>query len=219
MKEIKLDLHSHSILSYDGGNSANDYREALDSGRLDQLAITDHNEIAFALELQKELPAKIIVGEEIMCAGNIEIIGLFLKSRIAPGKSITKTITAIKIQGGLVYIPHPLDTWRHGIGREKLLQIINEVDIIESYNGRSYSNKASRVLALEIVNLNQNIVNAASSDAHSKHGLGKAYTEISGWANVNTLIDRLKKGNFHRKHAGLREILAPSFNKISKRLK
>lgn len=77
---FKIDLHTHSTSSPDGGITAHQYEEALSTGVLDCVAITDHNRIDFAEKLERSFGDKIIVGEEIMTSGG-EIIGLYLKRK------------------------------------------------------------------------------------------------------------------------------------------
>src|SRR6266852_4695389 len=103
----KVDLHTHSQASLDGGLSAADYHNMLaqDNG-LQCVAVTDHNSIAFAQKLQAELGERIIVGEEITTAEG-EIIGLYLKKTVPGGRSLAETVRSIKEQDGLVYVPHP----------------------------------------------------------------------------------------------------------------
>jgi Predicted metal-dependent phosphoesterases (PHP family) len=72
----KVDLHTHSIASPDGSLNEDNYRKMLETGRLDCIAVTDHNTIAFAKELHANLGDRIIVGEEITTLDG-EIIGLF----------------------------------------------------------------------------------------------------------------------------------------------
>ncbi len=55
---FKLDLHTHSLASPDGALGAEDYRELLESGRLDMIAVTDHDSIAFAGELRRNTPGQ-----------------------------------------------------------------------------------------------------------------------------------------------------------------
>ncbi|MCA9330415.1 PHP domain-containing protein, partial [Candidatus Saccharibacteria bacterium] len=115
----KVDLHTHSQASPDGGITAEQYAHVLSTGLLDMIAITDHNSIAYAQEVQKQLGDKIIVGEEIM-TNDGEIVGLFLTQVIEPGLSAQETCRRIKAQHGLVYIPHPFETVRKGLHPEKL---------------------------------------------------------------------------------------------------
>src|SRR5215467_13245977 len=100
-----IDLHTHSIISQDGGITASQYEKVLQSGMLDCIAITDHNETSFARIMQKKLGDRIIVGEEIETTEG-EIIGLYLHETIPGGISVDEAIASIKHQGGLVYVPH-----------------------------------------------------------------------------------------------------------------
>src|SRR5580765_8441960 len=51
---FRVDLHTHSVASPDGGISADQYAHALSTGLLDVIAITDHNQIDFALNLKDQ---------------------------------------------------------------------------------------------------------------------------------------------------------------------
>ncbi len=62
---FKVDLHTHSIASPDGGLTAQDYLQFLENEDLQAIAITDHDTITFARDLHAQLGARIIVGEEI----------------------------------------------------------------------------------------------------------------------------------------------------------
>src|ERR1700690_3423004 len=101
-RTISLDLHTHSILSHDGGVTEADYTTILNHGILDCVAVTDHNQILFAQRLHTRFKNRIIVGEEISTAEG-HLIGLFLTRAIAPGLSAEKTAYHIKEQNGLVY--------------------------------------------------------------------------------------------------------------------
>src|SRR5690606_35884246 len=110
-------------------------------------AVTDHNTIAFAQELNAKLGAQIVVGEEIT-AREGEIVGLFLTEKVKPGMSAADTARAIKQQGGLVYIPHPFETVRKGLPLTVLDAIAEDVDIIEIRNGRAvFQNKGKQAEA------------------------------------------------------------------------
>ena len=49
---LLVDLHNHTSHSYDAQNRLADYERAHAQGRIDVVAITDHNTIAGALELR-----------------------------------------------------------------------------------------------------------------------------------------------------------------------
>ena len=111
------------------------------------LAITDHNEIKGAQKYRRELKkygVNVIVGEEIFTKEG-EIIGLFLQNRIEPNLSAKETITQIKQQGGLVYIPHPYEPYRYKtVLQEQCIEENKEIiDLIEIHNGRNRNREIS----------------------------------------------------------------------------
>ena len=91
---IRLDLHTHSTGSPDGGIRLEEYKKLLDDKDLDVIAITDHDSIEQAVTIQKQLGERSIVGEEITTKDG-EIIGLYLTQKIAPGLSAKDTVAAL----------------------------------------------------------------------------------------------------------------------------
>lgn len=212
---FKIDLHTHSTASHDGGITMRQYRAALESGKLDCIAITDHNRIDFATQAKAQLGERIIVGEEIMSSHG-EIIGLFLQEPVKPGLSPEDTVKAIETQGGLVYIPHPFETVRKGLHPAALESIQQNVAIIEVCNGRAFlQNRGEQ--ALVWAKLNQ-IAPAASSDAHGIRGLGKTYTSVQEIPNAQSLPGLLAGGMLHTRRPGIRSLLYPKYHKIRKTL-
>jgi predicted metal-dependent phosphoesterase TrpH len=213
----KVDLHTHSEASHDGGLSAEDYASLLERETLDYIAITDHNRVDFALGLHKALGDKIIVGEEIMTVEG-EIIGLFLSGQVQPNLSVEETIQAIRDQNGLVYIPHPFEKRRKGISEDCLKRIIDQVDIIEVYNGRAVLRAHHGAKAFAIAKRLQKGV-AASSDAHGIKGAGSSYTIVSEAPNRGSLEQNLFSPKLHFERPPLTSLLNPKTNKLKKILK
>lgn len=208
----RLDLHSHSIVSHDGGISFESYKQALRHRVVDYIAVTDHNTIDGALQLQQQLGSAIIVGEEILSADG-DIIGLFLKTAIVPGMSAQKTIDAIHAQDGLVYIPHPFERSRHSVSEEVLKQIIPDVDIIEIFNARGrFRNRAALVQKYAV----EAFVGAVSSDAHGSYGLGSAYLSLEAAPTRDNLIRLLHTAEAVTQYAPLWTYAYPTINRIKK---
>lgn len=210
---IKIDLHTHSIISPDGAGSitASHFEQYLKEGILDCIAITDHNEIKFAQMMQKKMGNKIIVGEEITTRDG-EMVGLFLTKKIPPGLSAKETAKKIHQQGGLVYIPHPFETLRKGIQLPVLEEIIDEIDIFEVFNGRG--KLRGKTKEAELFAQKYRLVGAASSDAHGVRGVGRTFSIIEKIPTRSTLVTLLKKGTLERKYAPFIAYLYPITNRV-----
>ncbi len=209
----KIDLHTHSTASPDGGITAEQYAKALDNETLHFIAVTDHNTIKNAQKLQKSLGKKIIVGEEIMTRQG-EIIGLFLSEDIKPNQNLSDAISQIKAQGGIVYLPHPFETYRKGISEADLIVVENKIDIVEVYNGRAFmQNKGPQATTWARIHEKSC---AASSDAHGAKGLGSAYTDISEEPTVSNLVELIHFGHYNMQRPPFRTLLYPKANKLKR---
>ncbi len=211
--DIKIDLHTHSILSPDGGLSENDYKSLFQHKALNVIAVTDHNSLKYAQQLQKKLGNKIIVGEEV-CSKQGEIIGLFLTDEIPAGLTAAETVKQIKKQNGVVCIPHPFETVRQGISKNVLDEIIEDVDLIEVFNGRSLQTNM-RKFALDATREYAK-VGVANSDAHCRLGIGRTYNLISTMPTKKSLVDLLAKGTRNEKGSFWLAYLCPKINRIKK---
>lgn len=212
----KIDLHTHSIASYDGGISAGQYRRVIEAKTVDYIAVTDHNRIDFALELQFSLGNHIIVGEEIMTTEG-EVIGLFLDDPIESGLSPLETMQQIKNQGGIVYIPHPFETVRKGLHPAILEELAEYIDIVEICNGRAFfQNRSEQAVVWTRIN---HKLGAASSDAHGLRGLGKTYTSVADAPTRENLLELLVKGIPMTDRPGVRALLYPKYHRLRKTLR
>jgi predicted metal-dependent phosphoesterase TrpH len=213
---FKIDLHTHSEASPDGGISFEQYVRAIDHGLLDFIAVTDHNSIEQAKDIQKALGKKIIIGEEIMTLQG-EIIGLFLTEAIKPQQQLMDTVKQIKDQGGVVYLPHPFETVRKGISEADLITIADSVDIVEVYNGRAFmQNRGPQ--ATTWARIHEKAC-AASSDAHGAKGLGSAYTNIKEEPTSKNLPELILYGHCSMQRPPLRSLLYPKTNRLRKAFK
>ncbi|MGH7203146.1 MAG: PHP domain-containing protein [Candidatus Levyibacteriota bacterium] len=213
--KYKIDLHTHSIISHDGGITADDYEKVLWHGKLNYIAVTDHNETRFARILHKKLGDKIIIGEEIATQHG-EIIGLFLQETIPGGLSLEETVAAIKQQDGLVYIPHPYETFRKGMQHEGLQKIKKDISIVEVFNGRGrFRGKPN--LASAFANENK-LAKAASSDAHGIQGLGGTFSWIEEIPTKDNLAKLLANPILKTDYAPLYTFLFPLMNRIKNKI-
>lgn len=207
----KIDLHTHSIISQDGGISRDQYADLLEKGILDVIAITDHNETNLAIEMAKKFGEKIIVGEEISTKEG-EMIGLFLKKTIQGNMTATGTAKQIHEQGGIVYIPHPFEIFRQGLKIDDLQAIMQDIDIVEVFNARGkWRGKSNQTLEFA---KKYNKTMAAASDSHCRMGMGGSYSIISEIPTNKSLINLLEKGELCKKFAPAFSYLCPAINKI-----
>src|SRR5262245_18671690 len=124
----RADLHVHSWWS-DGAQSPEEVVRAA-AGRVDVLALTDHDEIAGALrarEFARDHPAlgvDVVIGEEVSTL-NGHLLALFLEERVPPGLSAERTIELIHEQDGLAVVAHPFHPIRYRrLGRPSLAALI-----------------------------------------------------------------------------------------------
>ncbi len=213
----RVDFHTHSKASPDGGLAQTQYDKAFSEGLLDCVAVTDHNRIDFALQLQQAFgESRIIIGEEIMTTAG-EIIGLFLNKPVLANLSPLATVRAIKAQGGIVYIPHPFETVRHGISLKTLDKIAEHVDIIEVHNGRAWlQNRGPKAAAW--AKLHQKL-RAASSDAHGWRGLGGNITMLSEIPNRENLLNLLSQARMLTRRPRIRSLLYPKLHRLGHKLR
>jgi predicted metal-dependent phosphoesterase TrpH len=118
-RQGRADLHVHTLWS--DGAQRPEAVVAAAAGRVDVLAITDHDEIRGALiardyaRRQPLLGVEVVVGEEISTL-NGHLIGLYLEERVPPGLTALRTIDLIREQGGLAVAAHPFHPVR-GVAR------------------------------------------------------------------------------------------------------
>jgi predicted metal-dependent phosphoesterase TrpH len=168
-------MHLHTRASFDCLSEPHAVlRRALDLG-YDRICVTDHDEIAAALELRQEHPAHVIVGEEVKTAEGVDIIGLFLHERIPGRTPARETCERIRDQGGLVYVPHPFAGGKGGGGRI-LAEIEGLVDAVEGFNARIHSERLNRQ-AVEWARA-RDLPVGAGSDAHTLREIGRAWVEL-----------------------------------------
>ncbi len=115
---LRGDFHMHTDLSRDSDTPPDVLVRRCRKMGLNCIAVTDHNAIGGALEVQKFAASysdlTVIVGEEVKSSKG-DIIGLFLKEEVPKGMSPMDTVRCIKDQDGLVMIPHPVSASGHRV--------------------------------------------------------------------------------------------------------
>jgi predicted metal-dependent phosphoesterase TrpH len=189
---VRVDLHLHSIYSHDGRSSLEALIERSRLCGLERIALTDHNVVEGALELARIAPDLAIVGEEAKTREG-EVIGLFITRRIPPFLPVEEALDLIHADGGLTYVPHPLDRHRSHFAEHRLVALADRIDIIETYNPwcEAAANAAAARLASELGK-----VAATGSDAHSADELGRSWMEVDEYVDAQDFLLKLR----HARH-------------------
>jgi glycosyltransferase involved in cell wall biosynthesis len=207
---IDVDLHMHTDHSPDCATPVEVLLAEAQERGLGAIAVTDHNEISGALEARaKAQGIKVIVAEEIKTADQGEVIGLFIEKRIPRGSTLQETISEIKRQGGLVYVPHPFDRLHAVPDYEHLLPVLDQVDAIEVFNPRvaigEFNEEAARFAA------KYRIPAGAGSDAHVPQGLGSVRIRMRDFDGPEEFLESLREADIIRNPANLLYVQALKF--------
>ena len=184
---MRVDLHLHSHYSHDGQSSLEELIERCRECGLDRIALTDHNTVEGALALAEMAPGLAIVGEEAKTREG-EVIGLFITHRLPPYMAPEDVMDVIHAMGGLTYIPHPLDRHRSHFSPERIVDLADRIDIIETYNAwcDASANEAAARLALELGK-----AAATGSDSHAARELGRSWMEMDEYTTPADFLDKL----------------------------
>ena len=189
---MRVDLHLHSNYSHDGQSSLEELIQRCGEIGLDRIALTDHNTMEGAQALADLAPDLTIIGEEAKTREG-EVIGLFITRRLPPYLRPEEVMDLVHEMGGLTYIPHPLDRHRANFRLERIVELADRIDIIETYNAwcEPAANQAAARLAGELGK-----VAATGSDSHAAHELGRSWMEIEDYTDPQDFLDKLR----HARH-------------------
>jgi predicted metal-dependent phosphoesterase TrpH len=190
---MRIDCHVHTTYSPDSLLQPADLLALASQRGLECLAITDHNTIAGAVQLQKtDSSVRIIVGEEVSTNAG-ELIGLFLQEAVPPGLSAQRTIELIREQEGLIVLPHPCDRLRHhALAGELWEEILPQVDLVEGLNGRTVFKRDDQ----QAVKLAQRYAKpiCAGSDAHTCWEVGVCGIEVAAFQSAAEFLTVVSQG-------------------------
>ena len=184
---FKIDIHIHSINSFDSSIQIEDLQEISRSKGLDGVAITDHDKY-FNGKVQGLV---VIPGIEVSTREG-HLLSLGRVGDITAGLSADQTIRIIHDRGGAAILAHPYDLIRGGIKPD---QITEKLDGIETINSKAYPYTLSKHLA-EKAAKKMGVSSFGGSDSHTPDTIGDAYTSIkSQSSSIDEIIDAIKKGD------------------------
>jgi dephospho-CoA kinase len=187
----RIDLHTHTSASHDCLSDPEDVVRRARAVGLDRIAVTDHDEIEGALRAREVDPVLVVVGEEVRTAEGLDLIGLFLETRIPPGGTFREVSAAIREQGGIVYLPHPFDA-RRGADPAFLEDRADCVDAVEGFNARIHDPaRNERAVAWARARC---LPLGAGSDAHTLREIGRGRAIVPPFEGPGGLATALHAG-------------------------
>jgi predicted metal-dependent phosphoesterase TrpH len=180
----KADLHLHTNLG-DGTASPQRLLEVAKRRGLKVIAVTDHDHMEGCKRVQElidrgESDIELIWGCEVTTRQG-HFLGLFMKRPVKFLTHVEAAIEAIKEQGGLCVIPHPMGRLVPSLGRRKIEELLTRgygIDGIELYNP-SPANASMREQVKQL-NSQWGFAGTGSSDAHFWQHIGAGYTLFPG---------------------------------------
>jgi len=168
VKELKIDLHVHTVESYDAHTKREDLPVIIKTRGLDGVAVTEHNNFN-----PPKLDALVLPGVEISSRQG-HIIALGIREMVQPRQPADDTIRQIQQQDGVVIIPHPYDPVCECI---KLSRLTTKPDAVETVNADALSFYISNWLARRDA-AKFKLPQVGGSDSHIPQTIGDAYTVV-----------------------------------------
>ena len=200
---VLCDLHLHTEHSFDCTVPVRELLDYADEQGLGALAVTDHNTFSGAeeaVELARGRRIRVIPGEEVKTTSG-EVIGLFLTEEIPRGMTMGETISAIREQGGVVYLPHPFDRLHTVPDATTLHRHLAEIDVFEVYNARllfeGMNDEALRFAR------KYNLTMGAGSDAHVLQGVGTGLVRMRAFESPEEFLISLRTAEVMRRPKSL----------------
>ena len=184
-----VDCHTHTYFSGDSNTSIDQYVEEFEKSGLTHVFVTDHQSISAFPLLEERLGSRVICGQEQRVIEG-EVIGLFLIRKIPPGLKLADASKAIRDQGGIVYLCHPMDSQRFSVDLETLMSSAENgcLDAIELYNSKSASINSELI---EIARKFE-IPLLGGSDSHVASAIGSSGTVMPLFDSAPTFLDAAK---------------------------
>jgi hypothetical protein len=185
MTELKIDLHVHTVESYDAHTRREDLPAIIKGRGLDGVAVTEHNKFD-----PPKLDALTVPGVEIGSRDG-HIIALGIQEMIQPRQPAGDTIRQVQKQDGVVIIPHPYDPVCECI---KLSRLSTRPDAVEAVNADVLSFYISNWLARRDA-AKFKLPQVGGSDSHIPQTVGDAYTIVDANSrSVKDILEAIRAG-------------------------
>lgn len=213
---IHLDLHLHTVGSWDSLNDPEALLARAAEQGIDRLAMTDHNELWVARAMAERYPDRVIPGEEVKTAEGIDVIGLYLHDKIPKGTPAVETIQRIRDQGGIPYLPHPFARGKGGGGRY-VDELAPLVDVVEVFNARLHPDTLNAPTGPVVARFGR--LASAGSDAHTVGEIGNVHLEVPAHENRPEALRRaLARATWRGREASRLVHLGSTWAKVRKKL-
>jgi predicted metal-dependent phosphoesterase TrpH len=186
MPSLKLDLHVHTVASYDGHTRPEDLPQIIASRGLDGVALTEHDKFN-----RPNLPNALILPAVEISSQDGHVIGLGVHEMIPAILPADETIRRIHDHGGVAIIPHPYDPVCKCV---KIARLKVRPDAVETVNADAVSFHVSNWLARKDARKFK-LPEVAGSDSHIPQTVGDAYTVVDAAStDLNDILDAIRTG-------------------------
>jgi predicted metal-dependent phosphoesterase TrpH len=187
--QLKIDLHVHTIYSYDSLITPKELVQYAKERGLDGVAITDHGRVDSALKIAKETDLLIVPGIEIESLSG-HIVALNVQEPVPKGLDASETVDRIHAEGGIAVACHPVTFFKGSLGK----RTNSKFDAVEVINSSAIpfnrSVRHAQLLASQL-----ELARVAGSDAHYGPEIGCAYTVIDAEKEVGKIVEAIKRGS------------------------
>ncbi len=185
----KADLHIHSRAD-DGLATPREIVDHVEQNTdLDVIAITDHDEIAGALEARAIVETghfrfQVLVGMEVTTRQG-HLLALGIERPIRMLQEMERTIALVHEQGGVCILPHPMAWFSMGARQSLVNRLVSDptaavyLDGVEVFNP-SFAGRVVFKLTERLNRTRWRLAPCGGSDSHSLNTIGSAYTTFPG---------------------------------------
>jgi len=201
--QLCVELHCHTVFSYDGHIEFDGLVTAARRHQLDVICITDHDTVEGAVEFQRrsitrQTALQIVIGEERTLRDGSHVIGLFLREQMS-SDTFEDAVREIREQGGLCTLPHP---FRHRDGTlRETSRALAGVSGFEIFNPKCslQENESARTLC------GSALVAVGGSDAHYEGDLGECVNVIPCTGDLRSSLEQFLQGRVPYQVLGIQQ--------------